>query len=84
MEEKIKELAKKYDIPAFLLKEVIQMEKEKVVLRNRQLVPKIVQLIENYSEGLRLIRDEDKWHCKLEKFICKIGNVMKTKLLNSI
>jgi len=52
MEEKIKELAKKYDIPAFLLKEVIEMEKEKVVLRNRQLVPKIVQLIEKYSEGL--------------------------------
>ena len=50
-EEKIKELAKKYDIPAFLLKEVIQMEKEKVVLRNRQLVPKIVQLIEKYSEA---------------------------------
>ncbi len=51
MEEKIKELAKNHNIPAFLLKEVIQMEKEKVVLKNRQLVPKIVQLIEKYSEA---------------------------------
>ena len=51
MEEKIKELAKKHNIPAFLLKEVIQIEKEKVVLKNRQLVPKIVQLIEKYSEA---------------------------------
>ncbi len=51
MEEKIKELAKKYNILAFLLKEVIQMEKEKAVLKNRQLVPKIVQLIEKYSEA---------------------------------
>ena len=51
MEEKIKELAKKHNIPALLLKEVIQMEKEKVVLKNRQLVPKIVQLIEKYSEA---------------------------------
>ena len=51
MEEKIKELAEKYNIPTSLLKEVIQMEKEKVVLKNRQLVPKIVQLIEKYSEA---------------------------------
>ena len=51
MEEKIKELAKKHNIPSALLKEVIEMEKEKVVLKNRQLVPKIVQLIEKYSEA---------------------------------
>ena len=51
MEEKIKELAKKHNIPAFLLKEVIQMEKDRVVLKNRQLVPKIIQLIEKYSEA---------------------------------
>ena len=51
MEEKIKELAEKYNIPVALLREVIQMEKEKVVLKNRQLVPKIVQLIEKYSEA---------------------------------
>ena len=51
MEEKIKELAKKYNIPPALLKEAIQMEKEKVVFKNRQLVPKIVQLIEKYSEA---------------------------------
>jgi hypothetical protein len=52
MEEKIKELAQKYNIPEDLLKEAIQMEKEKVVLKNRQLVPKIIQLIEKYSEAL--------------------------------
>lgn len=51
MEEKIRELAKKHNIPPSLLKEVIKMEKEKVVFKNRQLVPKIVQLIERYSEA---------------------------------
>ncbi len=51
MEEKIKELAEKYNIPEGLLKEAIQMEKQKVVFKNRQLVPKIVQLIEKYSEA---------------------------------
>lgn len=51
MEEKIKELAKKHNIPSALLKEVIKMEKEKVVLKNRRLVPEIVQLIEKYSEA---------------------------------
>lgn len=51
MEEKIKELAKKYNIPEALLTKAIQMEKEKVVFKNRQLVPKIVQLIEKYSEA---------------------------------
>lgn len=52
MEEKIKQLSQKYNIPEGLLKEAIQMEKEKVVLKNRQLVPKIIQLIEKYSEAL--------------------------------
>ncbi|MBE9045604.1 hypothetical protein IQ255_14525 [Pleurocapsales cyanobacterium LEGE 10410] len=50
MEDKIKELAKKYNIPPTLLLEAIEMEKEKVVSKNRQLVPKIIQLIEIYSE----------------------------------
>ncbi|MDJ0690686.1 MAG: hypothetical protein QNJ41_19520 [Xenococcaceae cyanobacterium MO_188.B32] len=51
MDEKIKELSKKHNIPAALLKKAIEMEKEKVVLKNRQLVPKIIQLIEKYSEA---------------------------------
>ena len=51
MEDKIKELAKKYNIPMVLLEEAIQMEKNKVVFKNRQLVPKIVQLVEKYSEA---------------------------------
>ena len=51
MEDKIKELAKKYNIPMALLEEAIQMEKNKVVFKNRQLVPKIVQLVEKYSEA---------------------------------
>ena len=51
MEEKIKELAEKYNIPVALLEEAIQMEKDKVVFKNRQLVPKIVQLVEKYSEA---------------------------------
>ena len=50
MEEKIKELAEKYNIPEELIKEAIQMEQEKVVLKNRKLVPKLVELIEKYSE----------------------------------
>lgn len=50
MDEKIKKLAEKYKIPEELIKEAIQMEKEKVFYKNRQLVPKIIQLIEKYSE----------------------------------
>jgi hypothetical protein len=52
MEEKIKELAEKYNIPEGLIKEAIQMEKNKVVFKNRQLVPKLIELIEKYSEAL--------------------------------
>jgi hypothetical protein len=46
MEEKIKQLAKKYNIPAVLLKKAIQMEKERVVSQNRRLVPEIRKMIE--------------------------------------
>lgn len=48
MEEKIKELAAKYNIPEGLIKEAIQMEKDKIVLQNRQLAPEIIKLIEKY------------------------------------
>lgn len=50
MDEKIKELAKNYNIPEGLIKEAIQMEKEKVVFKNRKLVPKLIELIEKYVE----------------------------------
>ena len=49
MEEKIKELAKKYNIPEELFKKVIQMEKDRVISQNRRLVPEIRKLIEQYA-----------------------------------
>lgn len=50
MEQKIRELAAKYKIPEALLKEAIEMEKDKIVLQNRRLVPKLVEKIERYSD----------------------------------
>ena len=55
MEEKIKELAKKHNIPAFLLKEVIQMEKEKVVSlpdETQELVTKLAEFESHYRSAL--------------------------------
>lgn len=49
MEEKIKELAKKHNIPEELFLKAIQMEKEKVIYKNRRLVPEIRKLIEQYT-----------------------------------
>jgi hypothetical protein len=51
MEKKLQELADKHKIPVALLKEAIAMEKEKIVLSNRQLVPKLVEAIERYSDS---------------------------------
>ncbi len=51
MKEKIKELAKKYQIPVDLLEEVLAMEKDKITASNRRLVPKLVEAIERYSES---------------------------------
>jgi hypothetical protein len=50
MEEKIKELAQKYDIPEELLKEAMAKEKEKVVSQNRKLTPILLRIIERYAE----------------------------------
>lgn len=50
MEEKIRELAAKYQIPESLLIEAIQQEKERVVSQNRRMVPILVQMIERYAE----------------------------------
>ena len=49
MQEKLQELAQKYDIPEELLHEAISLEKEKLVLQNRRLAPRLVELIERYS-----------------------------------
>lgn len=51
MEEKIRELAAKYQIPESLLIEAIRREKEKVVLQNRRMVPVLVQMIEQYTNS---------------------------------
>jgi hypothetical protein len=48
---KIKELAQKYEIPPQLLKEAMVLEVAKISLKNRQLSPKIVKLIEKYTNS---------------------------------
>ncbi len=52
MEEKIKELAKKYNIPPTLLKEAIQMEKQNLVFTDnrRRLLSKLEEIIINHSQ----------------------------------
>lgn len=51
MEEKIKELAKKYDISPVLLKEAIQMEKNNLVFTDnrRRLLSQLEDLIIKHS-----------------------------------
>lgn len=46
---KIKELCKKYDIPEALLIGAISLEQEKVVLQNRRLTPKLLDMVERYA-----------------------------------
>jgi hypothetical protein len=48
---KIKELAKKYEIPPQLLEDTMALEVEKINLKNRQLSTKIVELIEKYTDS---------------------------------
>ena len=52
MEEKIEELAKKYNIPAALLREAIQMEKDNIVFvdSRRRLMSKLEEIIVKYSD----------------------------------
>lgn len=47
---KIKELAQKYEISPQLLEDAMALEAEKITLKNRQLSPKIVELIEKYTD----------------------------------
>ncbi len=53
IDEKIKELARKYKIPEKLFKEAMALENGKDTLLNRQLSPKIVKLIEKYTDSSR-------------------------------
>ena len=48
---KIEELAQKYEIPPQLLKEAMVLEVDKIALKNRRLSPKIVKLIEKYTDS---------------------------------
>lgn len=47
---KIRELTQKYEIPEEMLQEAIALEREKVVLKNRRLAPKLVEMVERYAE----------------------------------
>ena len=51
MEQKIRELAAKYKIPEALLKEAIEMEKEKIVFKDdrRRLMSDLEKIIVKYS-----------------------------------
>lgn len=61
MEEKLQELAAKYQIPKGLLKEAIQREKEKVVLQNRKMVPVLTDMIERYADSLESSLENDDY-----------------------
>lgn len=54
MEEKIKELAEKYNIPKALLKEAIQMEKDNIVFVDgrRRLMSKLEEIVVKYSNDI--------------------------------
>jgi hypothetical protein len=49
LKSKIKELCKKYEIPEDLLVSAISLEREKVVLQNRRLAPKLLDMVERYA-----------------------------------
>jgi len=49
LSQKIQELASKYGIPEVMLKGAIELEKEKVVLKNRRLAPKLLDMVERYA-----------------------------------
>lgn len=51
MEEKLRELADKYEIPLELLQDAIAMEKEKVILQKRNMGTKLGKLIERYADS---------------------------------
>lgn len=46
LNQKIRELAEKYEIPEDMFREAIELEREKVVLKNRRLAPKLGEMVE--------------------------------------
>jgi hypothetical protein len=59
MEEKLRDLAAKYQIPKDIIKEAIEKEKERVILQNRRMVPILVAMIERYSNSPDLSTKDD-------------------------
>lgn len=49
LSQKIQELSSKYEIPEVMLREAIELEKDKVVLKNRRLAPKLLDMVERYA-----------------------------------
>lgn len=50
LDKKIRELAKKHQLPEELLKEAIKIEQEKVILQNRRMAPVLIELICKFAE----------------------------------
>jgi hypothetical protein len=61
MEDKLRELAAKYEIPEELLRKAIQLEKEKVVLQNRRIVPVLEKMIERYADSPESSMEDDDY-----------------------
>lgn len=59
MEEKLQELAEKYEIPLSLLKDAIEKEKEKIILQNRKMGPILVDLIERYTDSYESFTEDN-------------------------
>lgn len=49
MDEKVRDVAKAHGVPVNLLMEAIALERDKVVLKKRRLVPKLVELVEAHA-----------------------------------
>lgn len=49
LSQKIQELSSKYEIPEVMLRGAIELEKDKVVLKNRRLAPKLLDMVERYA-----------------------------------
>lgn len=49
LSQKIQELASQYEIPEAMLQGAIELEKDKVVLKNRRLAPKLLDMVERYA-----------------------------------
>jgi hypothetical protein len=59
LKPKIRELANKYEIPEEMILEAIALEQEKVVLKNRRLAPKLVEMVERYAERYPAVTSQE-------------------------